>query len=481
MSIDGSSIYDSIEERIRKVEAEQRKASSKVYDCENQINSLVSEREKAYVTLALKYLPELSAKSVAETLNEVQDTVQRLFAEKQRRRKTLEQEMEDLQSQKTELQAKLKSTTASLNLKVQERETMVIQIKADIAKSPEYKSLAETVEAERKRLAKNQTRLEIFSVEAEAKLGEYKQDKIFMYLLNKGFGTETQAKPSRLDAWVAKLIDYSKQLENYNYLTEMPAQMEAELDKRKSAFSKLASKLGIFQRKLENEHGLPNLVSEGEKLLAARNSLLEKITEYDQKYNEESQEVRELDSTKDRYHREAISRLKNYLQSAEIGKLKELARATPGTDDDLLVDRIENIDLAMREYKDTSKQAQKKRNEISHNLEGLKRILGEFESNDYESSRSEFESDFDINTILTWYLIGKLSHRDVMNRIEESQHFRPRQEYHSYSSSGGSSSNDDDDSSFGSSSHSSGSSFSSSGFSSGGGFGGGGHSSGSGF
>ena len=103
------------------------------------------------------------------------------------------------------------------------------------------------------------------------------------------------------------------------------------------------------------------------------------------------------------------------------------------------------------------------RDELDDKLDGLKRLVRDYESNDYESSRSYFPSSFDIDELLIGYMMGRNSRRSVWSEIDRKQDFEPEPTYSTWD-------NDDDDWSFGGGS-----------FSSGGGIGGGSFSSGSGF
>ena len=201
--------------------------------------------------------------------------------------------------------------------------------------------------------------------------------------------------------------------------------------------------------------------------MSQRQSLIEQDKKKDEKYAPYVNERKEIDSKKDPYHIQAVQKIKSFLKAEEIADLRSRARQTKGTEDDKIVDRIDEIDIKVREFKDKAKGIKLERDTISKRLDGLRRIEKRFRSQDYDGSYSTFSGGFDINTLLIGYMLGKIDSSDINKQIDSSQHTRS----HSYPSS-----------SDYSSSHSSHDSYSSGGsFSSGSGFGGGGFSSGRGF
>ena len=198
-----------------------------------------------------------------------------------------------------------------------------------------------------------------------------------------------------------------------------------------------------------------------------------------QKY---AQEKTKVDDDKGEYHQEAITKLKDYLKGESIQSLKAKARATPGTEDDRMVDRLDEIDASIKSINSLINGRRSDLNNLDTQINGLNEVIQKYTRKDYESGRSRFPSSFDINDFLTGYLTGKVSSGDIWKQIDKHQEFEPQPVYHhsysspsssgsSWSSSSGSSGSSSSDDSFGGGS-----------FSSGGGFGGGGgFSSGSGF
>jgi len=473
--VSGSSVYSKIKEQISTLEGKEGKISSQIEGCEKKIYSLTSEREAAYVSLAEAYLPELTSQSVKQTLREVQSDIQRIFQKKQDRRKELEALMTSALEKKKDNSDKLENITEQLNQKVTERQKLSKDVGAELSADSKYLGLTSQADQTKERLAKNNERLKSFKEEAEEKLPVYDANKFFSYLLRKKFGTEeyhSKGLIKKLDSWVAKKVDYAVSKRNYDFLKTMPELMELEINKRQEAFDELVSKIRRKEKEVADSHGLTKVIEEGTVLLKKRDELIGLIAKINEEYKIYSSERKESDSTKDSYHQDAIQKLKAFLKGDDIAGLKQKARSTPGSEDDKLVARIEEIDGDVRGLKDKAKGLKKERDALQEKINALNDMERKYNSNDYESSRSRFPSGFDIDDLITDYILGRHSIDSVWDTIKDKQDF---EEDHSYSYSSSRSSSDDDH-------HSSwGGSFGGGSHDSGGGFGGGFHSSGSGF
>lgn len=468
----GSDVEEQINNQISKLQGQESKLNSTLHSYENKIDSLTAEREESYVSLAETYLPELDAQAIKNTLKEVQGDVQEIFRKKQLRRKELENLMQASTEKKGTLEEKLGKVTSELNQKASERDSIVKDIKAELSQHPKYPTLAKEAKTDKDNLEKNEERAKEVKADAQKKLPSYENNKIFMYLVNKSFGTEEYDSKGiirKLDQCIAEKVDYKNSKKSYDYLRAIPELVDLEVSKRKEKLEEKISKIKAIEKEVADNHGLTAVLEEGKKLGMTREEMLKAVSKLNSEYESYASERKESDGTKDSYHKEAIQKLKGYLKGDNIAELKKLARNTPDTKDDKLVDRIEEIDYSVRELKDKAKETRDEREKLTDKLKGLKKVMDKFRSNDFESYRSYFDSDFDINTLILAYMAGKMSENSLWSKIDDNHHFRV--EHHdSYSSS---SSHDDYSSSS--------SSFGGGGFSGGGGFGGGGFSSGSGF
>lgn len=475
MSISGSDGESKIATKVSELQSKENSLSTQLNNYDRRTDSLVEERNNCLTNMALIYLPELDARSVESTLRQVQIQVKDIFNQKQSRRENLESQMQSALSDKGLLESRLAVVTDQLNQKAEERDSTIERINDELARRDEYPQLSATAEEKEKEVEENNVRLEEFKAEANKKLHAYKNSELFMYLANRQFGTAIYDKNhGRLvrnwDRAVARIVNWQENKKNYDFLLMMPELMQAELERRQEAYKAVASKVDVMTKEVQESHGLPKLMKEGEKLGSDREKLLDQIKQKEERYQRCSQERVELDTTKGEYHDKALQKIKDFLEGKTIADLKRMAKETPDTRDDNLVIRIEQIDGELGDLTVKSRATRESRDEVGEKLKGLNGVLSNYRSNDYEGSRSYFEGGFDLDSLLAGYLLGKVTSGSLWSQVESSQRFKPKpQPTYSSSSYGGG---------FGGG-HSSSSSRSSSslgggGFSRGGGFGGGG-------
>ena len=493
MTTSGYSVQGKIRSKIKEIEEKHEVLAAIVNDTEKNIEDYVKEREDIYTKLSVVYLPEMTAQAVNNTLKEAQAEVRKIFQEKQEKRTQLETMMDGFKGNKKTLEKKLDDVTQQLNQKASERDELQSKAAKELEENSKYRELDEKADKLALDIKKNRNRIDDFRKDAETKLKDYRENKLFMYLTNRKFGTakyDHDGIIKTLDEWVARIVNYDESGKNYKFLIGMPLLMDAEVKRKEDDIKPLFDEVDKIEKEVSYRLGLTQVIEEGSKIGKERQSVLEDITVLNEKYEKAAKERKELDNTKDKYHTEAVKKLKDLLKGDEIYELKKLAASTPGSDDDNLVKRIEEVDSQIILSKNKIKDAKKNRDEIYNKLEDLKNIEVTYGKKDFESKRSYFDDGFDIDSLFMGYLLGEIKKDSLWSEIENKQHFKPKETYSNYSPSTtyrGRDDDDDDDSpsgsifgggmggfgggGFGGGGHSSG----------GGGFGGGGHSSGGGF
>ena len=474
MSISGSSIHKKIKTQINEVEEQSEILERELYQIEKTLTSLTAKREDCYVHLAFHYLPELDAKAVQSTLREVRMEVEGVFKEKQEKRNDLERLMKENRKTNKKLEEKLEITTTQITQLSQQRDNTAELIFQDLQKNAKYAQINQEAKKSEARLQQNKNRIEEIERESEKKLPAFEQNKLFSYLIKVDYGTiqyQRNGLRKRLDSWVAEKVDFDKNKKCYDFLKSMPELMKQEVERKQKELDAVVAEMKGIESEAEKEHGLPKIISQAEKLIAQKKELIVQDKEQDAQYAVYTKYREEIDGKKDSYHLQAVQHIKDFLKGQQIVDLKTMARQTRGTEDDVLVDEIEGIDTKVRELKDKSKSVKSERNILSKRLEGIKDIDQRFRSKNYDGGRSTFKSGFDIDELLTGYVLGQRTTGDINSEIDHYQHTTPAPTYRSSSD-------------YHSSDYSSGSGYSSpssDSFSSGGGFSGGGFSSGSGF
>lgn len=468
--ISGRAIHSKIKAKIAEWGEKHDALSSQMYGIEGKIEQKTGQRETTMVQLAQVYLPELTAKAVADTLPHLREEAQEVFHLRQRERQSLEDRMAAIQQRRQALGTKLDTVTDVLEQKVGERKTLEEQVANDLEGSSRYTALSQQVQDIRVQLQTAETRYKDAVKERREKVPGYESNKLFMYLVGRNFGT----RESRgnflthwLDGWVARRVNYFQNKKNYDELMQRPEAVQTLIGSYKAQLEGVIAGMQALERETSDRHGLTLVEEECQKLIDQRKVLVDGIGTADVDYKRTEAERRALDNTKGQHYEQAIGAFKRYFKGQTIAQLRELTKTTKSPEDDRLVAAMECLEGEVNDLRKKAKALKAEQAQIADQLQNLRKVENEFRRHDYEASRSRFKSDLNIDTLLLYIILGQYSVRDVMTSMERSHSWEPSTTYSSSSN-------------WSSSSHSSGG-FDGGGFSSGGGFGGGGFSSGGGF
>ncbi len=474
MRITGRQMLGKIEDSISELKDEERKLDREVVSFENRIDRLMSEREGVYVTLASNYVEDVQQETVS-TLADVQTKVRAIFSRKQKRRAELDELISRCSETKEGFKKRLDEAAGKLDKKEEERDRLTAKIDGALKEDSTYASLNKQREKAEQVAGRQRANYDIFMSRHPEKLAQYRRDALFSYLTRRGYGSREYSEWNPLfrlaDSVIARKTGYVQQKANYDSLAAMPDLLTTELVSRKLEIERYDSEIRKIRGEYEARHGLPRIIAEGLELEAHKKQIIQNMQKADEDQAQYSREKAEMDSSKDSYQLEAIAELKKYLKGDSIQELKRIARQTPGSDDDGLVARIEEIDSEIRRLKDGAKGAKGGRDDLERKISRIRKVREEFLRKNYDSGRSYFDGSPD--DLLTGYVLGNISNSSLWQEMDKNQYFES-----SYSSP---SSSSDSGWSFGGGSSDSGGGFGGGGFDSGGGFDGGGFSSGSGF
>ena len=221
-------------ETIRSLEKDSRNLSSNLSNAESQIRNLVSTREELFKKLAKEYLPEMDSDSIGSTLHQVQYDIHRIYEEKEVHRQELEAEAGALVSRKKTLEKDYETLTEELNKLAEKRLQLEEKVAGKLEKDAKFKELCEQSSVSGERVKQYQIRAEEMAREAEEKLPEFKEDKLFSYLLDCNYSTaryKGRGLRKRMDRWVARQVKFTDQYKNFQFLQTTPGIMAIEVEK----------------------------------------------------------------------------------------------------------------------------------------------------------------------------------------------------------------------------------------------------------
>jgi hypothetical protein len=244
-------------------------------------------------------------------------------------------------------------------------------------------------------------------------------------------------------------VGYKEAKKNYDRLSALPQFIQNEITVQENELAGLQSSIAVVQARHAADVGLPELQQLSEKAQTAKDELDRQVAQIDESSAKISEELKNLDSTKDTFHREALKRLKEFLKGETLSELRQRAKETPHPDDDTLVRELERIDDDIKEAQDRIKSYKADQAALRERQAELTRVERWFTRNSFNGSRSQFSDNIDIGSLMGGFIAGQLTEAALRHTLQSEQFFGPHS--HSHFDSGSSHSSSD----FGSSSSSS--------------------------
>jgi hypothetical protein len=428
MVTEGAAVFVQIDRALSDAQREVERERAEASRLDAQLRELVASRGEALDELARHYLPDVTRPQIEQTFVEVRGDLLAILRDKEQRRQEIEDQLVAGREQARKVESELEAVTARLNEKVKQREDLEARVTDALKEDAEFHRLSKAVVEAEQALHRNEQRVEAIRAEAAEKLPAFERSPLFRYLYGRGYGTasyQSYGLIARLDHWVARLIDFPRARQGYEFLRRVPPLVEEEVARRRKPFDELMRQVEAIQRRYAEEAGLTKVLDEGQQLGAARDRLVAEL-------EQARARVLQLDRTKSEwsrdqlaYYHKAIDKFKGFLDRAEQRLLEQKARQTPEPKDDNLVAQLAQVGQSMKALDRKVAEQLDRRGDAERLRDGLNRLAQRFREANYDSDRSYFPADLDTNDLIEQCRSGRISPDQIWDELHRSQRFRP--------------------------------------------------------
>lgn len=277
--------------------------------------------------------------------------------------------------------------------------------------------------------AESMRKTQLAETDREVKGRPYRDDRLFMYLWDAGYGTTTYKAGNLtryLDSLVARLIRFQDARPNYAMLNEIPLRLREHAERQQeNAGAAQAEVQAAENAAVDAAGGKP--IRDG--LVAAQaevTAIDAKIVEAEDKRDDAAEEQRRLAQQDDQGVAKALSEFAAALGRENLSALAEEAKATHTGQDDTLIEQLraarqraddERKDLV--EHEERLKTLAKRRRELED-------IQYEFKKQRFDDPQSRFGEDRLAGDMLTDFLRGAMSAADYWSNWQRSQSWTGR-------------------------------------------------------
>ncbi len=255
----------------------------------------------------------------------------------------------------------------------------------------------------------------------------YQQDKLFMYLWNRKFGTSDYKSgliTRWLDGWVAGLIRYEPARINYWNLQEIPQRLTQHADQ----LANLADEAHMALQELElaalKKAGVPNMENKLNKLRDKLDAHDDAIESDEKGLNDSLQQRAEYTSGDDEYIQRCLQRLTQALDHQDLSSIHSYVRETASFTDDKLLIELQQVDHRHDEVTADLADIRVLQDKKAGRLQDLEQVRRDFKDNRFDDVRSGFGNKHFLLSILGQFLQGIVNGDELWQVLRRNQRYQ---------------------------------------------------------
>lgn len=424
----GYSVGNALQQSVHVLQSRVQECLDEVANLDRSAGEIIERRGEALLELARLYLPAVDQQTVANTFQEVRSQLMDVLVRKQRHQRELQEAIRADDSELARLEQQLEATTAQLNEKVKQREELEKQVAQRLEGDAEFQRLSKEALVAERALNRDEKRVEEIKEEAAEKLPSYEKSSLFQYLHKRGYGTSGYKKDGltkRLDGWVARMINFPKARRGYEFLRVTPELMAQEVGRRRDQFNALMELVEACEDRHADAVGLTEVMRQGQELGQERDKLVAAIGKQHDLGDKHRQELLTVEGARSEYYAQAVEKMKEFLSGLEEWRLEHTSRSTPDPQDDQIVAEVKWLGDELKKIKQQAVELGSEERMWKDRTSDLQDIWQRFRRADFDSGRSMFHPDFNVEAHLEQFVRGQLSRDDLWASIKSAQQFAP--------------------------------------------------------
>ena len=303
---------------------------------------------------------------------------------------------------------------------------------ARLATDPAFSAQrAETEELDR--IAEQSLRkTEQAEADREVKGRPYREDRLFMYLWEAGYGTSSYKAGNLtryLDGLVADLVGYAKARPNYAMLNEIPLRLREHAERQEANVAAAEARLAQMEIAAVDAAGGKPIREAVARAQAEIEKLDREITAIEDQRDAAADQLQALAEGRDPAFEGAANDLAAALGREDIQTLLSEARKTRTAQDDTIVAQIDDARARMREEEEESREQKERLKTLAARRRELEDIQWEFKKQRFDDPGSSFREDRLVGDLLNDFLRGGISAASYWDQWRKSQNWAPGSEW----------------------------------------------------
>ncbi len=427
MALSGPEAMRSIDDAVRDIRREESDISKRLSRNSERVAKIRESEAELFRKLALVRLDKDVQSQIDGQLSRAESAAREVLKSHAASFNELERVIERLDEKIAGLASERAKALAEINVEQEKLKSLSGKISAIIEQDPEFaekRAVADQLQAVANESLKKTKQAE---ADQEQKGQPYRQDPLFIYLWEAGYGTAGYKANNLvrwLDAMVARLVGYQDARPNFSMLNEIPVRLREHAERQIAAAELAEDALDeIEARALTKAGGDPikNKLEAAQRLIETIDN---KMLESEDERDEMVQKLRQLAEGREPKFAGAVNNLAEAMQGREITALMAEARQTRTPEDDAIIAKIDDARVRLIDEGNETGELRERLKVLARRRRELEDIAWEFKKSQFDDPRSMFGKEELVGDLLNDFLRGAITAASYWGQWQRSQNWR---------------------------------------------------------
>lgn len=432
MSIGGPQALASLEEAMRDIRREEDEISRRVARSAERITKIKESEAELFRQLAQLRLDPAVQAQLDGQISAAEGKARDMLKAHARDVAAAEQAMIAVDKKRAELVDRRNAALGLLEDRQAQLQALTLSLNAALQADPSFQAKRRETEELDQVAEQSMRKTEQAETDREEKGRPYRDDPLFLYLWDAGYGT-SRYKANNLvryfDGMVANLVGYHKARPNYAMLNDIPLRLREHAEHQEAKVQAAEAELAALEvAAVDTAGGKPMRDA-----IAVASSEIEKldaqIVDCEDQRDAAASALQALAEGRDPAFAGAAAELAAALGREDIKRLLADARLTRTGQDDTLVAQIDDTRTRLREEEEESREQRERLKTLAARRRELEDIQWEFKKQRFDDPQSSFREDRLVGDLLNDFLRGGISAASYWDQWRKSQNWAPGNEW----------------------------------------------------
>lgn len=421
--ISGPEALRSLDHALDDIRRDEKQMTRLAADATSRIGRLREIEAEQFIALAELRLDQDRRTEISGELSRAEQQARAILEQHQGRvgdiegrLEAIDNEISSLKTERTDAQSTYEKAEAALD-------ALSDEVFKSLKSDTKYQAQLQTAN-EAKSIAEHALKkTEIAEKDHEEKGQPYRQDPLFMYLWESGFGTNSYSANNLVrffDSKVANLIGYHKAKPNFAMLNEIPMRLREHAERLLATADQEHLALKKLEDKAFDAAGGKTFRLNSEKAAARIAEIDQAQLSLEDERDELARQQAKMTNGVDSAYQKAVATLTEGLQRETLGELYAAARQTSSRDDDLIVRKIDAVREEIEDQEEDLAEANGRLKTLAARRRELEDIEWEFKKSKFDDPRMKFDDDL-VEDLLGEFLKGAITAAGYWGQWQKAQ------------------------------------------------------------